>query len=804
MKALKQEKRWCVWRLEANKDGKTTKIPYQPNGRKARSNDLSTWATYSEAKAALDNSNGYFSGIGLFFSGDLCGIDIDGDHEDGSRNAHEDEVRKLFPNTYAEKSPSGSGVHILFKVDKSRLPSETVTRTDGGKVVRLASKYYLKNPANGLEFYAGGLTNRFFTFTEDRISDSDEITDQTDAVLFFLDKFMIRPGLPASVPPPTVPSDLGGSVAKVEEAGTVASVEDGLRIARRAANREKFARLYDLGDKSEYNNDDSVADFALCVMLAFYLNKDASMIDEAFRKSALYRQKWDEVHGSETYGQTTIRRAIEVTGESYNKSFFKYRPNGLDLTDAGNAEVFYRLHLQDLRWCDALGWLVWNGQVWNADDHAAEALAMDFSEGMLYEAISFMAMQDGDKEKASDKAAKEYFMHAKKTRSAIGIKNMMTLAKARLAIAAAELDSDPYILNTLAGIVDLRTGEIRPHDPNAFCTKIAPFIPSNVGKEKWEDFLDLVTMDDSELKKYLQLVAGMSIIGAVKTEAIQIAYGGGRNGKTTYFNALQNVFGTYAGTLNADVLTTDRNTNKGASLATLRGKRYVLCGELEEGQRLSIKELKRVATTDRLVIEQKYKDPEEIKPSHHVCMFTNHLPRVGSTDNGTWRRLQVIPFNAIMPSGDAEIKDYAEVLTNEAGGAILLWALEGAREYLANGCKIKIPAVVKAITDEYRQKEDWLTPFIEEKCEVNKAFKANAGELYTAYKEFAQSRGDFAHNGHDFKEGLIKLGYKNANRSGWSVWLGIRLKSCFESDCNRYGMTVTTGGSKTESDLKYS
>ena len=135
-------------------------------------------------------------------------------------------------------------------------------------------------------------------------------------------------------------------------------------------------------------------------------------------------------------------------------------------------------------------------------------------------------------------------------------------------------------------------------------------------------------------------------------EGIVIACGGGRNGKSTTFNAIGDVLGDYSGTIDIKTLTTDR-ANKGASLATLRGKRLVITGELEGHQRLSVATLKQVASTDKLTIEEKYKQPEDVKQTHTLLLFTNHLPRVGSTDDDTWRRLIAVPFNAVIQPKDS-------------------------------------------------------------------------------------------------------------------------------------------------------
>ena len=780
MMNLQRERRWCLWRREIRKDGSIGKVPYNADGHRAKSDDPRTWLDFQLAQ--MMNGDPY-DGIGVFFGRvpgvdggmNLCGIDVDGDHSDnGQHNALESEILTLFNGTYAERSPSGTGVHILFTVDPARVPHVTSTAKDGSTTIKLDPAFYLKNESNGLEFYAGGLTNRFFTYTGDVVSAGDAVTDQTDALLTFLDRYMRRPE--RKRPEHTTRVFLAIPTANADGI----DIEKRLNVARNAKNGDSFRKLYDLGDISEYHGDDSAADQALCARLAFYLNGDPALIDEAFRNSKLYRPKWDERRGALTYGEMTVSKAVDTATDFYHEPRFKYRPtNSTDLTDAGNAEVFTALYGDRVRWCDALGWLVWDGRVWNPDDHAAEALALEFSNAMLLEAFNAVqssTVTDANGNTITDAAAKAYLTHARKTRGAGGIRNLLQLAKAWLAIPAGDLDADPYILNTNAGLIDLHTGVCRPHDPTAYCTKIAPFTPSAEGADMWDTFLDLITVGDRELKEYLKRVAGMSIIGAVKTEGIQIAYGGGRNGKSTYFNALQNVLGNYAGSIDADTLTTDKR-NKGASLATLRGVRLAICGELEEGQRLSVKELKRAAATDKLVIEAKYKDPETVKPTHHLCMFTNHLPRVGSTDKGTWRRLTVIPFKATMPTGDAEIMDYAGELTRKAGGAILAWMIEGAGEHLANGCKLTPSAAVKATTNEYRQREDWLQRFIDECCIRDPDARTLASDLYSAYKVYTGENEAFTLKSVDFTEGLKRLGFESVAPQRRVEWLGIRLNS---------------------------
>ena len=287
----------------------------------------------------------------------------------------------------------------------------------------------------------------------------------------------------------------------------------------------------------------------------------------------------------------------------------------------------------------------------------------------------------------------------------------------------------------------------------------------------WGQFLESVTCGDCEVQGYLQSVAGMALIGAVYQEGIVIAYGTGSNGKSTLFNALAEVLGDYAGTIDIRTLTTDRS-NKGAALATLRGKRLVITGELEEHQRLSVATLKQVGSTDRLNIEEKFKQPESVKQTHTLVLFTNHLPRVGSTDEGTWRRLTVVPFNATF-SPQESVQNYGAVLAKEAGGAILAWAIQGAGKFIQDGFKLYLPEPVRKVTESYRKQEDWLNNFIRERCVRQPTAKAGARNLYLAYKSWAVESGEYVRRENDFSAAMTAAGFQKVKISGKPTYEGL-------------------------------
>lgn len=488
-----------------------------------------------------------------------------------------------------------------------------------------------------------------------------------------------------------------------------------------------------------------------------------------------------------------------------------------DFSDAGNAQVYVRAYRGLLAWCDALGWLYFNGKHWELNDHKALDAATIMSEKMLEDArldYSFAVRREADlkvavadgQQGAEDtlkevqqevKEAAAYVSHAKKSRGVARIKAVIELAKPDMVVKAVKLDADPFILNTPDGLVDLRTGKPRAHSidsPFQWCTKITKVPMCIVSSEAdvemftmWYKFLDVITCKDDSLAGFLQLVAGMALVGKVYHEGIIVANGTGRNGKSTFFNALAGVLGDYAGYIDSNILTTDRQ-NRGAALATLRGRRLVIAPELEEHQRLSTSTLKKLASTDKLTIERKYHDPEDITPSHSLVLFTNFLPRVGSTDNGTWRRITLVPFTAEIPENES-VQNYADELVEKAGPAILTWMIQGAVDFIRNGCDLTIPDIVAEATEAYRDRENWLENFITERCIKEPNARVGARNLYLEYKDWSSENGEYTRRESDFKTALEGAGYQQITPKNRKTWLGLRLAERYETAGNHWGAT---------------
>lgn len=310
-KLIARQQRFVLWRVDVV-DGRVTKVPYCDANTKASATKPSTWLSYKTAKTKLEGSSTLYDGIGIVLGElegiHLAGIDIDA-HGEAAENEHADAVMQMFQGTYMERSPSGKGVHILFVLNDER--TGTLYDADG----KFAFKR--RNDDYGLEAYTDG---RYFTLTGKRLSD-DGIEDMTEAFKAFCLKYMRRD--PKPVPSSSSATQKQGGEGAIPFTTchlTHSEIDERINKARQAS--AEFEALYDRGDMSTASNNWSVADMKLCNMLAFWLDKDHFAIDLAFRRSKLYRLKWDQVHdGKNTYGYMTITKAIADTANVYDPRY---------------------------------------------------------------------------------------------------------------------------------------------------------------------------------------------------------------------------------------------------------------------------------------------------------------------------------------------------------------------------------------------------------------------------------------------------------------------------------------------------
>ena len=445
-------------------------------------------------------------------------------------------------------------------------------------------------------------------------------------------------------------------------------------------------------------------------------------------------------------------------------------------SELGLAARFAEFTRDRLRFVPAWGWMVWDGRVWNRGAlELARKASIEFTDAIIAEAFQ-QAEQN-----PSDPAVTETLKWARRTRTARTVRSILEVAQAMLLADPGQFDQDPWLLNTQGGLVDLRTGEVRPHDAKAMCSMICDADPTAQGdSDRWGDFLRAVTCDDPELQHYLQVLFGMAAVGKIYQEGIAMFYGGGANGKSTLCNPIRSVLGSYATTIAPEMLMVARFREEVRGLATLSGKRLVLTSETEEGQRLSASVVKRLASTDKITARELYKEAFDFTPTHTLIMFTNFLPKISGTDDGIWRRIHAVPFNAQFgvpgSNGSRAIPNFGDVLLREDGNAILRWIIEGAGMFCRNGNRLPaVPAIVREATNAYRTGEDWIGNFISERCEVGSRYCVMGGQLYASYRQWAEANGEYVRRNRDFAAALAAGGFASRHTNRGALWEGLKI-----------------------------
>ena len=491
-----------------------------------------------------------------------------------------------------------------------------------------------------------------------------------------------------------------------------------------------------------------------------------------------------------------------VAPEIYNDPSC-YKPE--DYSDVGQAEVLAKYFSNELRYSPATHFIRYSDHYWQESEPGAQAVAHELTRRQLKEANRDLMealdkmkncgaqniLDSTSKSKAEQLmndqqlevyrellAAKAYQAFAIKRRDSKNATSTLKESHPMLEISPRDLDADCFALCIPEATFDLRQGMTgaREHSPEDFITKITSVSPNQKGMQIWLDSLNLIFQHNQELIDYVQMICGLAAIGKVYVEALIIAYGDGRNGKSTFWNAISRVLGLYSGNISADTLTVGCRRNIKPEMAEVKGKRLLIAAEMQEGARLNDSTVKQLCSTDDVFAEKKYKDPFSFKPCHTLVLYTNHLPRVSASDDGIWRRLIVIPFNAKI-TGSSDIKNYSEYLYDNAGGAILSWIIEGCKKVIDADYHIPVPACVQKAIDDYRSQNDWFGHFIEEKCIIGNEYKENSSNLYQAYRNHCIDCNEYVRSTADFYFAMENAGYERVTLSRKRYFKGLRLRT---------------------------
>lgn len=507
-------------------------------------------------------------------------------------------------------------------------------------------------------------------------------------------------------------------------------------------------------------------------------------------------------HSAQKFYTRVQQQEGYVPPEVYNDPT-SYKPG--DYSDVGQAEVLAKYFSAELRYSPATHFIRYSDHYWQETEPGAQAVAHELTRRQLIEATKDLRtaikkltengaqdiLNNTSKAKAeslmSDKqietyrdflAAKAYQTFAIHRRDSKNITATLKESRPMLEISPRDLDTDCFLLCSPNATYDLRKGMdgAREHSPEDFITKITSVSPSIKGENLWSDSLSLIFCNNQKLIDYVQMICGLAAIGKVFVEALIISYGCGRNGKSTFWNAVSRVLGLYSGNISADTLTVGCRRNIKPEMAEVKGKRLLIAAEMQEGARLNDSIVKQLCSTDDVFAEKKYKDPFSFTPCHTLVLYTNHLPKVSASDDGIWRRLIVIPFDAKI-EGKSDIKNYGEYLYQHAGESILAWIIEGAKKVIALDYKIPVPECVQKAIDEYRSQNDWFGHFLDDKCELDASFRESSSSLYQAYRNYCVDTNEYIRSTADFYFALETAGYERIKSKNKRFFKGLRLKT---------------------------
>lgn len=428
----------------------------------------------------------------------------------------------------------------------------------------------------------------------------------------------------------------------------------------------------------------------------------------------------------------------------------------------GQARIAYRLaaaYCGRLMYVKGLGWHIWDGARWDVDQKdSATTAVLD----VLREAL---AQSLGDSELRTD---------VRKCESANGIAGVLSIASALPALRAGtdELDADPYLFNCANGTLDLRTRELRPHDPADRITRVcAGAYDPDADPSGWGDFLATILPDPAE-RAYLQRVIGQSVFGAVREHLFPVLTGTGANGKGTAYGAIAHAMGDYATIIDPSLLMAHERGSGGPEMMQLFGARLVIGSETEDGKQLDAALMKRLTGGDQITARHLYQAPVTWEPSHQLVYVTNHLPKVKGNDPAVWRRVRVIPFDVVVPEDqrDAALPERLKL----AADAILTWSVAGWFAYEDQG-GMSEPDAVQRATDGYQADSDPVKRFVQDHCLTGAGCSVYSRELFTAWRRWAESDGADPISETKFGSEMDRLGFEGKKTKSGKVRAGIGL-----------------------------
>jgi len=621
--SLKELNQWVGYILKwDDKKKKYNKLPINPhdNSRGAKANDPTTWGSYERALGIVGKwgtcsikedekwikVGGKIEGLGLELANGIFGIDLDHVIENGEFTAEALDIIDTM-DSYTEYSPSGTGVHILAV---GTIPDKDKKNRD-------------------VEMYS---TGRFFTVTGKVVGNAKGIQERTTQAAAIHSKYLKKnnkaPG------------------KEVKQSLLLMTMTDDELIDRavNGKNGDRFQKLW-AGDWSSYESQSS-ADMALCSDLAYWTQGDKGRIDTLFRQSGLYRAKWDEMRGADTYGNRTIEHVVSdlIPWEPCIKDEIL----AYDFSDIGIATRF-KDHLKDelkyaidskyyYRWQkDQHRWVRYDNEL------PVSTLAIDFCKDLRLKVKEYV--------KTSVRDEKELLMWDKVDYK-LGKDSTINMISKRynsfsdVHILSTAFDSEVRYINCRNGVIDTTTGELLNHDSEQFITKYVDvdYIEGSIN-DLFKDSIEHMFGGDPDEIEAFEILLGYMLSGKANQKTFPIMYGVANSGKSGIFeNIIETLGKDYITTMDKKLMMRvwDKSSGANQEIIELQGIRLVVTSETDDDDYLETAWAKKLVGGDTIKGRPLYKPSIEFRPEFVPVIFTNSAPKFNGNDEGIVNRLVII------------------------------------------------------------------------------------------------------------------------------------------------------------------
>jgi len=705
---LKEMPYWCGYTLvpDVNPTKKPRKVPYSlVTGSTARVNDLSTLANYNLVAAAL--LAGKCDGINYVFGYcDHVGIDLDTVRDINTGvitcpKAVEIVDKFTKEGAYIEISPSGTGLRIICKSVSSSV------KFGKGHTFPTFELY-----GKGQSESTGKPCYHSLSITQNILSGGQDLPFCLSLMWLYETYFKrheqayIRPEFGLVDSPDLTNDEIIAKLGKSKASAV-------------------FNELYYTGTTS----DASMADLRLCSMIAFY-TQNVEQINEIFCMSKLFRDKWKRLD----YRQSTINQALKGLKatwqppqhtERYGVSESEAARRFTDNAGGMWATLLRARQPQAWRYVPSLG-------IWEQDHHQYKLKA---------ELVEMAKLVLSDIVDSDPPRRLKLLGLAGKLESNRGLNDIGQLALQQLP-EFIEANSNTFdgLLPVQNGVVDLCSGRLLPHSETYQFTLSSPVLyDKNATCPMWLKFINELCCGDEGLRQFIHVWSGYSASGYTTEHKLVVLNGLGANGKSVYLDTMQHILGGFAASTPAQTLLQHKSEQTN-DIADLQYIRFVSAVESEENSVLAEGLVKSITGGDKVTCRKLYENNQTFKPKFKLNLATNHKPRINSGGLGVWRRLLLVPCNAVVTKED---KNLVSKLISESAG-ILNWMIAGFQIWERDG--LVIPAAITAVTDQYKEESDTVGRFITDVCNpyqdsINHGSGIQASILYKKYVEWAIAEG---------------------------------------------------------------